>query len=283
MRPVRLLVILLITATLLVDLVVVSVVAPQQIGPADWPHPALVVPFSLCVAQVSLLAIWTGFAGKSLPWRLLGHLLVVGLWSRLVAWTIDRPDHVAVATDWTCLLVAQSAVILLPLWAARLRGVRLVRASNARLSNPAAPGRGRFQFSLGYLLSWTTALAVVLGLAQYTLQFEELMRILVSAWWVLPVLAVSHGGLALAGLWAVLGTARPWVRCLVAVLTIAATVVANHLWTGMASYLWPYAALCVLQLLWVVASLSVFRVAGYRMTRVSRAGVQQLPASPDAG
>lgn len=283
MRPVRLLVILLVVATLLVDLVVVSsVVASHQIAPADWPHPAAIALFSLCMAQVSLIAIWTGFGGKSLPWRILGLVLAIGLWSRLLAWTVDRPDHVSMATDWTCLLLAQSVVILLPLWAARLRGVRLVRASNARPSEPVALGRCRFQFSLGYLLSWITVLAVVLGLAQYTLEFEELMRVLIFAWWVVPVFAVSHAGLALAGLWAVLGTARPWLRWLVVVLTIAATVVANHVWLEIEE-IWTYTGLCVLQLLWVMASLSVFRVAGYRMTRAPRAEVQEPTSSPEAG
>jgi hypothetical protein len=287
MRPARLLVILLVVATLLVDLVVVSaVLAMHPIVPALLSHPAVIALFAFCMAQVSLIAIWTGFAGKSLPWRILVLALTMGLGTRLLVWTTGPHsdiEHAFMVNYLTWLLLGQSLVIVALLCAVRLRGVRLVRPGNGHPPEPVAPGRGRFQFSLGYLLSWITVLAVILGLAQYTLPFRGIWGLLTPASWDDTVYVVSHAGLVLASLWAVLSTGRLWVRCLVAVLAIAATIVANHLGTGIAGPLWHYAALCVLQVLWVVASLSVFRVAGYRMTRTPRIQAEGPPVAPDAG
>ena len=283
MGHVRLLVILLVVATLLVDLVVVSVVASHQIVPTGRPHPGVDALSTLCIAQVGLVAIWTGFGGKSLPWRILALILTIGLWSRLLAWTDDFYDDASVVNACTCLLVAQSIVILIPLGALRLRGVRLVRSCDEHPSEQVAPARGPLQFSLGHLLSWITVVGVVLGLAQYTLEFEELMGLLSANRWVLPVVAVGHGGLVLAGLWAVLGTARLRLRWLVALVAVAGTIVATLLWPGHQDPL-TYSGLCLVQVLWVVGSLSVFRVAGYRMTRLSRGPrieAEQPPASPD--
>jgi hypothetical protein len=286
MRHLWLLVILLVVATLLVDLAVVSAAATHPFLPFGWLHPALAALFALGFAQVGLVAVWTGFGGKSLPWRILALVLIVGLWSRLLAWFIAERDHVSTATtNWICALLAQTAVILVPLWAVRFRGVRLIRAEAANPSAAIANCRGPLQFSLRYLLSWITVLAVVLGLAQYTVEFEELAEALIHGWRELGVFSLGHGGLVLAGFWAVLGTKRLGVRCLVAVATTAATIAVNHLWTGIEE-LWLYSGLCVLQLLWVVGSLWVFRVAGYRMTRMRRAPQVQAeePAvSPDAG
>ncbi len=279
MRPVRLLVILLIVATLLVDLVVVSwVVASSPLLPADWPYAAIIALFALCTAQVGLVAVWTGFCGKSLPWRILGLVLTIGLWSRLVAWTLDSPGFV----HWIALLTAQSVVILVPLWAARLRGVRLARADNANPSPVVANGRGRFQFSLRYVLSWITVVAVILGLAQYAVELESLIGLLAFNRWEFRVLGVSHGVLVLAGTWAALGVARPWLRWLVVLLTVAATVVTYHLWLGIED-IWLYTALCLLQVLWVVASFAVFRVAGYRFVRAPRGGRDDRAGSPHVG
>ena len=283
MRHVRLLVILLVVATLLVDLVVLSaVVGMHPLVPPDWPNPAAIALFALCMAQVGLVAIWTGFGGKSLPWRVLGLVLTIGLWSRLAAWVTERSGHFALATHWSCLLLGYGVAILVPLWAARLQGVRPARVDGASPSPPAAHGRGRLQFSLGYMLSWITVLTVMLGLAQYALEAETLVRVLTSYWWELPLFSVSHGVLVLASLWAAMGTARFWGRSLAVVAATALTIVANHLWTGVGET-GPYAAFCVLQLLWVIASLSVFRVAGYRLTRAPRPHAEEPSTSPDVG
>ena len=119
MRHVLLLVILLVVATLLVDLVVVSwvVAAHPVMLPWWWSHPSVVALFALCFAQVGLIGIWTGFGGRSLPWRLLGLALTIGIWARVCAFALaPMPwDRTSVATNWTLLLLGQSVVILVPL------------------------------------------------------------------------------------------------------------------------------------------------------------------------
>jgi hypothetical protein len=230
---------------------------------------------------VSLLAIWTGFGGKSLPWRILALVLAIGLWSRLVAWTVDRPDAEQTVTGWTWVLLAQTAAILIPVWLARLRGVRLTPATGGDRVRQTASRRGPFQFSVGYLLSWMTVLAIVLGLAQYTFHHDDLFWA-VAAWKILVAYPLSQAALALAGLWVVLGTARLWLRFLLLALATAAAIIVNHLCAGLQD-LWPYTAFCVLQVVWLAASLSVFRVAGYRMTQIPRSHAEEPPPSPDAG
>ncbi len=65
MKHARLLIALFLLATVLVDLVALSLVGGHR-----WPHRAAVVPFALMFTQVSLAAIWAALGKLSLPWRL---------------------------------------------------------------------------------------------------------------------------------------------------------------------------------------------------------------------
>ena len=284
MRQARLLILLLVAATVLVDLVALSVLAYNEGFPVVWPHPALLVLYSLSLSQVSLAALWSGFGARSLPWRVMGLVLTIVFWGALVAAWVTPDERAELQTIWIVLLLAQTVGILVPLSIARLKGLKLLSPSTAGSTGQTVCGRPLLQFSLGYLLSWITAVAVVLGLLQYTVDYRFLLSILQHLWWEISVVSVGHAGLGLAALWAMLGTRRPALRTSVVALTTAAVIVAwKESEDADVNDLVRYAALCLLDLLWLVASLWVVRVAGYRVVRRPRAGLEQSPGPEGDG
>jgi hypothetical protein len=259
-----LLVVLLLAATLLVDLVALSTVfSDRELGPPP-PHWADVCLISLAMSQVSLVAIWTGLGGRSLPWRVLALVATIVAWARLLAWSYLEPE----ATPWrqavnNLMLAAQSACVLLPLFVVRFTGLELTRTGDAQRTERTAAGRSRLQFSLRYLLSWITVLAVVLGLFQYAFDYRQLPA-LTPIWRELAAVSLGNVALTLAAIWVALAARRPVLRAVVLALTTAAVVAAYNT-VGCGDPYWPCAAVCVLQVVWLVSSLWVFRVAGYRI------------------
>jgi hypothetical protein len=274
MRHARLLMGLLLLATVLVDLAASSLVVSYCRSPKGWPNPLLLVVFSLAMSQVSMVAIWAGFGGKSIPWRMLGLVLTTLAWSRLIAVvqfagplaqvTTMTPGEIT--TDWTIVLSAQSILILVCLSIARSVGVTLPVAGEPDPARPSA-GRSSLQFSLGYLLSWTTVVAVVLGLIQATVDYEFLRKFPAFVWHDYAILGLTNAGVALAAFWTALGTRRPGLRILVLVLTTTVAIFAYKLLVTHVRFPAVPVVICLLQALWLVASLWVFRVAGYRVVR----------------
>jgi len=281
MRQARLLIALWVAATLLVDVVALSVAAAADRGsPPSWPHPGVLVLFALSMSQVSLAAIWTGFVGRSFHGRVMGLMLVAAMWSRYVAWIV-APSQI---DDYACLygslLLAQTIAILVALTVARLSGARLVRADRADVEDDGSSGPARFQFSLREMLSWTTMLAVVLGALRYTVD-HHLFPAYLGDWRQLAVLSLANAIPALLAVWAALGTGRTTTRAMALALATAAAIGAGGTLAEVVS-LRAYAALCILQVVWLLASLCVFRVAGYRVVRAARADFHQRLRSPRA-
>lgn len=260
---------LLVVATVLVDLVVWSIVLSKS--EPGRPPPALVevaeiVLWLLAFAQVSLVAVWVGFAGTSLPWRLVGLIIVIALWAALEAMTRGPagPFHTSFQTYGTVSLLAQAITVLGPLVIARLAGVRLGTTTDV-LSPPEAPGnRRRWQFSLGYLFSWLTVVAVTLGLLNWTIDYHQVVPLTFLLWEETMALSLAGAAIALPAVWTALGTGRPaWRLGLLCVTTLTAMAIYT-LWIEVDP--WPDAILvCFVQVLWLLASLGVCRVAGYRI------------------
>lgn len=278
MRGPRLLITLLIVAAVLVDVVVLSVVASARGLPPQWPHPGVLVLFALSMSQVSLAALWTGLGGRSLYWRVGGLMLCAVLWSRYMAWIIAPERIDDYASLYGSLLLAQTIAILVPLSVARLRGLKLVREGDVDCVEDTTGGRSGLQFSLREMFSWTTTFAVVLGALRCTVD-HRLLPSYLSDWRDLTVLSLDNALLALAALWAVLGTGRPALRALILVLATAAAITTGGALAHV-DVLWPFAALCLIQVLWLLASLCVFRVAGYRVVGRAEAGWEG-PLSPE--
>jgi hypothetical protein len=261
---------LLVVATLLADVGALSFAGAAEGGsPPQWPHPAVLVLFALSMSQVSLAAVWAGFAGRSWPWRVIGLMLVAVLWSRHAAWIV-APSRL---DDYACLygslLLAQVLAVLVTLTAVRLSGVRLVHRGHVGVPDAGARSPSRVQFSLREMLSWMTALAVVLGALRYTVD-DHVFPSYLGDWKQLAVLSLANAILALAALWAALGEGRGAWRAVVLGLATAAAIGASSTLAEVVS-LRAYAVLCVLQVVCVLGSLCVFRVAGYRVVREATA------------
>ncbi len=255
MQASRLLIALLLLATVLVDLVMLSVVGMMGGWFLVWPHPMLAVLFSLAFGQVSVAAVWAGLSGTVLPWRLAGLVGVVTLWSvalasELAGHPMDQQDH-----EWTVLFLAQVLPTLSIFLIIRARGGRLLD----RRATETEPQERRWQFSLLHLFVWLTATAVALGLLRCTIDYDSIVNerhVWPEVWYI----ALSNSAVCLATVWATLGPAIPVLR--VAVLCMVVTgVLSPLLWFGGGSVI-IFALLWLLQVLWIWAWLIVLHTAG---------------------
>jgi hypothetical protein len=258
MAPARLLIVLLLLALGSIDLAVWS-----SAGRVDGRlQTSTLLLLSLVFSQTSLAAIWCGLGTAPLPWRLLGASVVAAVWSLILG---DREGPGGTTeTAWLILLAAQTAVILAVLLPLRARRWRFVFSTG--FDAPAQPAclGNRHQFSLGYLLSWITAVAVILGVLQYSVRYEALADI-AYLWVEVSWLAFVHSAMATAGVFLLFGRRRPWARvALLPFATMVALAALNELTDGRAAV---SVALCLLQLAWLLAGLAVVRVAGYRLER----------------
>jgi len=259
MRHDRLLIGLLLLATALVDCAVLwSCTASRS-------PPRLEVQFftlhSLALSQTSLAAIWAGLGKRSTPWRLVGVFLLAVLWSRGLAATVFW-----LSTIMACflLLLPQAVMVVVLLWIARPFGVRVVRGTEP----PPAENVGwRPQFSLRHLFAWTTATAIVLGVSTWVFRDgpELLQWLRERAVWEAQVFNACNALMAFATLWAALSNRALARRISVLLLIlVAAFALLPRLPGGPKPTLW--ALILTLQSVLLLASLWVFRVAGYRLT-----------------
>lgn len=290
MKNARLLAILLVAATVLVDLVAISAVAGSQEFAPEWPHPAVIVLVALAMSQVSLAAIWMGWGRAWLSWRTLILVLTIVVWSRLLGWGMSsgsadtlwsavaavwfssrgipsEPDGFDwIASRYASQLSAQCLGVLVPSCLVRIAGAKLIRESDVRQPDEPIRNRRRSQFSLGYLLSWMTVLAVSLGALQHAFDYRILWDLDSLFWSNSAQFLLAHAALALAALWTALGARRPWLRGVALALTTVGAIAAVHM-LATTDGLRAYAALCLLQVALLLASLWIVRVAGYRIVR----------------
>jgi hypothetical protein len=259
----RLLIGLLVLATVLVDLVVWSILFG-----VSWPDDLPPVfgflylgAWSMAHAQVSLAAIWVSYGGKWMPWTTLLLVVTILGWAPLFTGGIQSDLF---TVPFFCLL--QSAMIVGSLGLARIAGVKFVHVGDIASDGQDGVGQRRFQFSLAYLLSWLTAVAVALGLLSYQADFGKLASAFLNIQMSMVATCLADTAIALAALWMILGTRKTLLRLAVLCLAICADVFASR-----AELVWPTVVLALGQVLWLSASLAVVRVAGFRLVR-QRAG-----------
>ena len=252
MRSPRLLIGLLVLATVLVDLVVFTWVGPCRWPRHEWPHPAVIAFSSLAFSQVSLLTIWA-VLGSTTSWlRWLGLISGIGVWVALLT-----PGAEPGMPRMLCFLLSGQAMVLIGVLSiAHLTGIRLVTISNADLPRQGAVRRFPRQFSLRQILGWTTTLAVVLGLLKLGAQHGLLPP--PSAYWgpffLIPCICQAVGATAALGV-----TLGPrWPLMLLLAIGLLATPVVILIGTLFLLFI-------VLQAAWLVGSLLVVRMAGYRL------------------
>jgi hypothetical protein len=231
----------------------------------------------LVAAQVGLLAVWVGLDGMMLPWRIAGMLggLVliykIGIASELHSWLL-QPEIVALI--YFLLAIPLIAALL----ALRIAGVGLAQGWDQTQSERPAERRPRTQFSLRFLFGWTAGLAVLLSALRYFGPYEETFARAASVWRDCEAMPLA-GLVPLAAVWAVLG--RRWWPVRWTLFALAASGVAwwsiHRMFSELARYqvatdllqeLWVETVVssCAAQAVWLVASLLVVRLAGYRLT-----------------
>lgn len=273
MKPAHVLIFLLVLATVSADLAVYWALFGSRETDADhfnyqffW--------VVLALGQLSLLALWAGLGKTPLPWRLLGLVVAAAFWAVLWAQWEDLLHHAQVTTisrlttKYMVAFLFAAALVSAPVIVLRLAGGQIVRTDEVRSPTPPGAGLSRWQFSLGRVLSWITATALLLGFLRWTLRYDLVRKELAPLRGTreLPVLCfwvVVCAILLLIGLWAVLARRRTVLRGAIGFSLITLAACRDYrTWTGgpywFAPFLWAT--------LFAAASFLVLRVAGYRLT-----------------
>jgi hypothetical protein len=178
-------------------------------------------------------------------------------------------------SQWTFFLLLEAAVAVALLGSARAAGLHVTGAADrARTGNQPTPPR--LQFSLRYLFAWLTAAAIALASLGYTFHLGSLA---LRAWdlRVMVVHAVVNVAVLLAALSALL---TAWPRLLRWLIGLGASAVAIALIQLLFSSPRDPGLLCGGVTVWVLASLAVVRVAGYRLAWRRRGLIAQSPFAP---
>ncbi len=258
----RLLVILLIVATGLVDLGIVAPFANPDAASPEFRVGLTGLLIGLAISQVNLLVALIAWGAVSLRWGLLGVVLAsvcLGGLARL----LFGPHFVGGTDTRTAVMVillGQAATTLVLASIARALGSRIVTTGSS--SGPIdGIERPRFQFTLGRMFAWITSTAVILGILRYTMHYQTIAALpfgrglvvaclihavltLLAGWTLLAVNPLSTGILLLGVLTAI-------------VLPIEQSLAGGH-WDEVAELVLP-------QFVWLLAAMVVLRVAGYRL------------------
>lgn len=251
----RLLISLLVLATVCVDCAVVLPTGSRQAG---FPSLSWILASALQLSQVSLAAAWLALGRTPGPARLLGMVAVVAGWSCAMA----ARRGAAGLEVWTVLLLAQTGGVGGPLLVARWLGLGLGEVSTDLQSQSPAARAKKWQFSIAYLLGWTTALAVALSALRCVGPFESL-----PFWYALARASVvevtGSAALAWVALWAVLGARRRAMGMIsVGVVGVLCVAAGQRLSAYVLSWYLPQT---LLEALLLLGMLAVCRTAGYRL------------------
>lgn len=250
---------LLLLAIVLVDLVLVAMAWGKS-----FPHAAITGAWALQIAQVGLAGIWLAFGRLAGPWRLLVVLGIVIAWSEAIARLEDAPNRLW----WIWFCLAQLAATTVPLLIARAAGLQMVCTADSSATSAPEYARPRFQFSVGYLLAWTTAVAIALSTLQYLMSLDQSPLSIFQDWeWILIVFCLGHAAIAIAAFWLAFGSRWFPGRILTFLLTcLLATLsflwLANWAWDD---YIGHYVILYAIQAPLLLGPLAVVRIAGYRL------------------
>jgi len=261
MRRPRLLIALLLAASVLVDLAVLLAARRSEVGNV-YPiiQPAVVLD-GLRAGQVSLIAMWLAL-GRTPGWlRLMATVAVIAAWE-----CAFRCAYPSALWWWMEISAGQVIAVAVPLLITRLFGLQLVNlAVGPTAEQPAA--RRRFQFSILDLLGWMTAVAVTLGMFKLMWARVDFPGVLLSWDFEYVVVIGTDAAVAPAGLWTALGTRRFPLRVAVLMLTCFAAICGTEVCFGV-SVPDVYFYFCSL-ILTLLGSLAVVRVAGYRIVRAA--------------
>jgi hypothetical protein len=205
--------------------------------------------FWLGPSQGILLGVWVALGGGRLLWR----AILTTLAAILYAWCFSSVQGIW-QQEWLIHFLAavglSGAVLLLARWA----GLQLLRCSHTRAAS------GPFQYSIRDMLAWTTAVAVVLGAWRClpAAAFDFLRQSI-------PAVAfISCPLVAVASMFFALG--ERWVAIRLVLLPATVILGAKLMCEVIPGPSWSYFAFLLGSVaFWLVGSLLVLRLAGYRL------------------
>ena len=237
-------------------LITLLLVAHVLVGLVVWSMGELPREFGNCLllvvvasSQVGLLAIWLALGRRATPWRLAALIAVVVGWS----WILSSIQ--GGGPDGVVFLLPQAATVVTVLALARFLGLRLyvIDAEPADIE-----GNRPWQFTLARLFAWTTSLAICLGLLSLTFRHchdwnaDNLLAI--------PIFTIGSTAVILfCCLWLALTGLRRQLLVSLLVILLFGYGLFVHIHHSIL-------LLFALKILLIVASLLVFRVAGYRLS-----------------
>lgn len=183
-------------------------------------YPPMLLLYGILAGQIGLMAIWTVLGRSPLGLRLTGLFALSVLFGWYAPLTTGYRTE-----EFAMLFLCEAAVLIVPLIAARLAGVRLMNLA------AGAAAAGPLQFSLAQALLWTMAAAAAVRFALWI------------RWDVAPAdcwFGASVGSIGLLAVWAALGRPAPVLR--LAVLGFAAPAIGLiYLYlVTLTSRPWPY-------------------------------------------
>lgn len=231
-------------------------------------------------SQIGLLGIWLALGLLAGPWRLLCVLGDVVAWSDAFFRLMSSLGGIAGSPGremWIWPFAAHVAITALPLLIARAAGMRMICIGGAS-SNALPSGQPRrFQFSIGYLLAWTTVVAVVLSTLQYLTAFKGLEYMLYFYAWTYLAFCGLYTALAIGALWLVFGT-WPLPGRILAFILVGVLATGSHCWLDRGDLdqsLFRVLAFYAIEAALLLGSLAVVRIAGYRLRWHRRPAVSE--------
>jgi hypothetical protein len=217
----------------------------------DHPAPSSAVFLGLIFCQTSLLGMWAGFGRTHVLLRLAGMMLGVVLVT-LVLTIGASSDPVGVLL---LLVFVATSIVGLTTWIVRLCKARLVFAGE-----DAMHAREGLQFTIRHLLLLTFMVACLVTVGKRLAPQFNVINLAAQV----VVLGLCFVAVALAAIWAVLGSGRWPVRS-VPVLMIAGACggIGGFVINNSKYSFWI--AVTVLEALFLIASLLVIRRSGYRL------------------
>jgi hypothetical protein len=198
-------------------------------------------------SQATLLALWAALGSSRFIWRV--PAIVVGL-------VVDLRLVTDLERGWKNLTVLQFVYMVALLFIARFAGIRL--------SNSRQYSRSALQFTVRDILTFMTSLAIILGALHYMADLEQYLPDRPS-----EVFAFLGSFALVAGsaLYCALG--NRWLLARIAVVPLATLVGAYSIkmydsWNWLTIWMWEL--LLSLMAVWLVGSLFMVRLAGYRLT-----------------
>lgn len=202
----------------------------------------------LIFAQASLLGIWAGLGKNHWAVRLIGVALGMAYFSLL-----DFSFYL----DFSCFILSAIAV---PAMLLAVRQRLILQSGNGRATSKSSKG---FQFSIRHLLFFMFVAGCVLTTGKWLRTNSHVI-------FIYALESVGSVTVGLTSTWAMLGTSHPFRRSLIALFVAigAGALVAIILARGEDWFL--FCTIMVANALFLLASLFVVRLCGFRLVRLSR-------------